>query len=88
MSVLHRTPENTGDKVALALVKLARCVSQSHFCYIETDGYIIISWGFDLVSRYKYKPIPPNSKLSVAEMRKEGYLMAESEWLMVRRLII
>ncbi|KAF8606943.1 alternative oxidase [Ceratobasidium sp. AG-I] len=63
VSVFHRTPENAGDKVALALVKLAR-------------------WGFDLVSRYRSKPIPPNSKLSVAELRKEGYLMAESEWLM------
>jgi len=63
VSVYHRTPEGAGDKIALALVKLAR-------------------WGFDFVSRYKYKPIPPNSNMSLAELRKGGYLMTESEWLM------
>ncbi|QRV77572.1 alternative oxidase [Ceratobasidium sp. AG-Ba] len=63
VSVLHRTPETAGDKIALRLVKLCR-------------------WGFDLFSGYKHKPIPPGSNMSVAELRKGGYLMTESEWLM------
>ena len=40
--------------------------------------------GFDLVSRYKHKPIPPNSNMSLAELRKGGYLMDEQQWLYVR----
>ncbi|KAG8743528.1 hypothetical protein FRC10_011919 [Ceratobasidium sp. 414] len=41
-------------------------------------------WGFDLFSGYKYKPIPPGSNMSLAELRKGGYIMTESEWLMKR----
>ncbi|KAG8767585.1 hypothetical protein FRC12_006160 [Ceratobasidium sp. 428] len=63
VTVFHRAPETTGDRIALGLVKLAR-------------------WGFDLFSGYKYKPIPPGSNMSLAELRKGGYIMTESEWLM------
>ncbi|KAJ6632402.1 alternative oxidase-domain-containing protein [Mycena sp. CBHHK59/15] len=38
-------------------------------------------WGFDLVSRYKHKETPPDSKMTVAELRKEGYLLDERGWL-------
>ncbi|KAG9125744.1 hypothetical protein FRC07_006403 [Ceratobasidium sp. 392] len=41
-------------------------------------------WGFDLFSGYKYKPIPPGSNMSLAELRKGGYIMTEPEWLMKR----
>ncbi|PAV17270.1 alternative oxidase [Pyrrhoderma noxium] len=36
---------------------------------------------FDLVSGYKNKQIPVGSTMSVAELRKEGYLMTEKGWL-------
>ncbi|KZT40661.1 AOX, alternative oxidase mitochondrial precursor [Sistotremastrum suecicum HHB10207 ss-3] len=38
--------------------------------------------GFDLVSRYKHKPIPANHNMSLEELRKGGYVMDESQWLM------
>ncbi|KAJ7485040.1 AOX, alternative oxidase mitochondrial precursor [Mycena galericulata] len=38
-------------------------------------------WGFDLVSRYKHKDIPPASTMTIAELRKEGYLLDETGWL-------
>lgn len=38
-------------------------------------------WGFDFVSRYKHKPIPPEHNMSLAELRKGGYLLDEKNWL-------
>ncbi|THH16546.1 hypothetical protein EW146_g4094 [Bondarzewia mesenterica] len=40
-----------------------------------------VIWGFDVVSRYKHKPIPPNTNMTVAELRKGGYVMDEHQWL-------
>ncbi|KAK7690026.1 hypothetical protein QCA50_006670 [Cerrena zonata] len=41
----------------------------------------LLRWGFDLVSGYKHKPIPPNSNMSLEELRKGGYVMTEHDWL-------
>jgi hypothetical protein len=38
-------------------------------------------FGFDVVSRYKHKETPPDSTMTVQELRKEGYLLDESGWL-------
>ncbi|TDL23185.1 AOX, alternative oxidase mitochondrial precursor [Rickenella mellea] len=37
--------------------------------------------GFDLVSGYKHKEIPPNSTMNLDELRKGGYVMDEHGWL-------
>ncbi|GAB1520813.1 inducible alternative oxidase 2 [Rhizoctonia solani] len=37
---------------------------------------------FDILSGYKHKPIPEGSNMSIAELRKGGYLMTEEGWLM------
>jgi len=44
----------------------------------------LVRWGFDLVSGYKSKPIPPGSNMSLEELRKGGYCMDEHGWLNVR----
>ena len=44
---------------------------------------IVDRWGFDIVSGYKHKPIPPNSNMSLEELRKGGYVMDEHAWLNV-----
>ncbi|KAA1472799.1 alternative oxidase [Dentipellis sp. KUC8613] len=41
----------------------------------------ILRWGFDVVSGYKHKPIPPEKNLSLEELRKGGYIMNEHDWL-------
>ncbi|KAI0070147.1 AOX-domain-containing protein [Panus rudis PR-1116 ss-1] len=41
----------------------------------------ILRWGFDFISGYKHKPIPPNSNMTVEELRKGGYIMSEDQWL-------
>ncbi|KAH8104573.1 AOX, alternative oxidase mitochondrial precursor [Cristinia sonorae] len=41
----------------------------------------ILRTGFDLISGYKHKEIPPNSSMSLEELRKKGYIMDESQWL-------
>jgi hypothetical protein len=43
-----------------------------------------LRYGFDVVSRYKHKEIPPASTMTVEELRKEGYLLDEKGWLNVR----
>ncbi|KZT12063.1 AOX, alternative oxidase mitochondrial precursor [Laetiporus sulphureus 93-53] len=46
----------------------------------------LLRLGFDVVSGYKHKPLPPNYKeMSIAELRKAGYIMDEHQWL--RRFI-
>jgi len=40
-----------------------------------------VRWGFDFVSGYRHKPIPPDSKLTVDQLRKEGYILDEHQWL-------
>lgn len=43
-------------------------------------------WGFDLVSGYKHKPLPPNAdKMSLQELQDGGYLMNEAQWLKVSK---
>ncbi|KAF8575443.1 alternative oxidase [Ramaria rubella] len=38
--------------------------------------------GFDLVSRYKHKPIPKSAKnMTTEELRKAGYVMDDHQWL-------
>ncbi|KAF7368726.1 Alternative oxidase [Mycena venus] len=38
-------------------------------------------WGFDFVSGYKHKEIPPGSMMTLEELRKGGYLLDETGWL-------
>ncbi|EIW80948.1 alternative oxidase [Coniophora puteana RWD-64-598 SS2] len=38
-------------------------------------------WGFDFVSGYKHKPIPPNHDMSLEELQKGGYVLTERAWL-------
>ncbi|KAA1476612.1 AOX, alternative oxidase mitochondrial precursor [Dentipellis sp. KUC8613] len=41
----------------------------------------ILRWGFDLVSGYKHKPVPPGANMSLEELQKGGYIMTEHDWL-------
>ncbi|KAH9891657.1 alternative oxidase [Cubamyces lactineus] len=46
----------------------------------------LLRWGFDIASGYKHKPLPPNAKeLTLDDLRRDGYLMDESQWL--RRIL-
>ncbi|EPT05245.1 hypothetical protein FOMPIDRAFT_1139333 [Fomitopsis schrenkii] len=46
----------------------------------------ILRWGFDIVSGYKHKPLPPNYRsMSLEELKKGGYVMDERHWL--RRIL-
>jgi hypothetical protein len=42
-----------------------------------------VRWGFDLVSGYKHKPIPADSKMSLEDLKKGGYILDEKAWLSV-----
>lgn len=38
--------------------------------------------GFDIVSRYKHKPVPEVAKnMTTEELRKAGYIMDDKQWL-------
>jgi len=38
-------------------------------------------WGFDFVSGYVHKTIPPGSNMSLEELRKGKYVLDEKQWL-------
>ncbi|KAH9989695.1 AOX, alternative oxidase mitochondrial precursor [Russula compacta] len=38
-------------------------------------------WGFDLVTGYTHKPIPPGSNMSLEELRKGKHILDEKQWL-------
>ncbi|KAF9267515.1 mitochondrial alternative oxidase [Marasmius fiardii PR-910] len=38
-------------------------------------------WGYDFVTGYKHKTIPPGKEMTLAELRKEGYLLDDKAWL-------
>ncbi|KAH9969707.1 alternative oxidase [Russula dissimulans] len=38
-------------------------------------------WGFDVVSGYTHKTIPPGSNMSLEELRKGKYVLDEKQWL-------
>ncbi|KAL1748043.1 alternative oxidase-domain-containing protein [Schizophyllum fasciatum] len=39
-------------------------------------------WGFDVVSGYKHKPLPPDAhKMTVQSLRKDGYILGPDGWL-------
>ncbi|GAA5866901.1 hypothetical protein JCM8547_003911 [Rhodosporidiobolus lusitaniae] len=71
VDVVHLEPKTLSDKVAFGLVKSAR-------------------WGFDLVTGYKHaspeEALAAAKKdgkgdLTVDQLRKEGYLMTEEQWM-------
>ncbi|KAJ7674062.1 alternative oxidase-domain-containing protein [Mycena polygramma] len=69
------TPEEV--KAVHVLHKSANTVSDK----IAYGLVKIARFGFDLVSRYKHKEIPAGSTMTVEELRKEGYLLTERQWL-------
>ncbi|KAF9651615.1 alternative oxidase [Thelephora ganbajun] len=45
-------------------------------------GFVkFLRWGFDFVSMYKHKEIPPNSSMTLQQLREGGYTMDPSQWL-------
>lgn len=44
--------------------------------------------GFDLLSGYKHKDIPPNSNMTLEQLRKEGYLLDDHAWMNVTTRMI
>ncbi|KAK7056713.1 inducible alternative oxidase 2 [Paramarasmius palmivorus] len=40
-------------------------------------------WGYDFVTGYKHKTLPPANNMTLAELRKEGYLLDDKAWLSV-----
>ncbi|KAG7088533.1 hypothetical protein E1B28_012516 [Marasmius oreades] len=38
-------------------------------------------WGYDLVTGYKHRTIPPGKEMTLAQLRKEGYLLDDKAWL-------
>ncbi|KAJ6551936.1 alternative oxidase-domain-containing protein [Mycena capillaripes] len=79
-----------GDWVLFHPVYTAEEMRAVHVLHKESNtvsdkiayGLVKLSrFGFDVVSRYKHKEIPPGSTMTVEELRKEGYLLDERGWL-------
>ncbi|CAK5267167.1 unnamed protein product [Mycena citricolor] len=48
---------------------------------IASKLVLLARFGFDFVSGYKHKEIPPESNMTVEDLRKNGYLLDEHGWL-------
>ena len=83
VQVLHRSPQTLSDKFAYGLARSCRYV---HIALLRCQAFFEYSnrWGFDFVSGYKHKPIPPGLNLSLEELRKQKYVMDEKQWMTVR----
>lgn len=64
-------------KAVEVLQREAKTVSDKIACNLVK----LTRWGFDLVSGYKHKPIPADSKMSLEELKKGGYILDEKAWL-------
>ncbi|KAG1742397.1 AOX, alternative oxidase mitochondrial precursor [Suillus paluster] len=64
-------------KAVEVLQREAKTISDKIACNLVK----LTRWGFDLVSGYKHKPIPADSKMSLEELRKGGYILDEKAWL-------
>ncbi|KAG1772293.1 AOX, alternative oxidase mitochondrial precursor [Suillus occidentalis] len=72
VEVLQREAKTISDKIAYNLVKVDKYRASTH---------VYVRWGFDLVSGYKHRPIPADSKMSLEELKKGGYILDEKAWL-------
>lgn len=42
----------------------------------------LLRFGFDLLSGYRHKEIPPNTSMTLQELREKGYVMDQHQWLL------
>ncbi|RPD78161.1 alternative oxidase [Lentinus tigrinus ALCF2SS1-7] len=73
-------PVYTPDELRACQVLHRECKTMSDSV---AYGFVKLArWAFDLVSGYKHKPLPPNaSSMSIEQLRKEGCLMDDGQWL-------
>nr|ABN09948.3 mitochondrial alternative oxidase [Moniliophthora perniciosa]AEL23664.1 mitochondrial alternative oxidase [Moniliophthora perniciosa] len=64
-------------KVVEVLHREATCLSDR----VAAGLVGLCRWGYDFVTRYKHKTIPPGKNMTLAELRKEGYLLDDKAWL-------
>lgn len=69
--------------MAAGLVQFARFVSTIPLMYVDLDANCRFRWGYDLVTGYKHKEIPPEANMTLEQLRKEGYLLDDKQWLQV-----
>ena len=84
---MFRDAKTFQDKAAAGFVKFLRYPVRwfviFHFPLFSHP--VTCRLGFDFVSRYKHKEIPPNSSMTLQQLREEGYTMDPAQWLAVSR---
>lgn len=84
--VMFRDARTFQDKIAAGFVKFLRHAGYPPWLWPHADLNTFTSrWGFDFISRYKHKQIPPNSSMTLQQLREEGYTMDPTQWLAVSR---
>ena len=83
LKVMHREAKTMSDKVAVLFVRLLRYVSHLNLMDAHVKRRCASRFGFDIVSGYRHKDIPPDSKMTLEELKKKGYVMDEAQWLSV-----
>ncbi|KAJ3717038.1 alternative oxidase [Lentinula raphanica] len=88
--VSHQNTANHGDWVLFHPVytpeelKAVEVLHREATCFSDKLAANLVKlcrWGYDLVSRYKHKTIPPDSNMTLEQLRKEGYVLDDKQWL-------
>ncbi|KAJ3788384.1 mitochondrial alternative oxidase [Lentinula aff. detonsa] len=88
--VSHQNPTHHGDWVLFHPVytpeelKAVEVLHREATCFSDKLAANLVKisrWGYDLVSGYKHKVIPPGADMTLQQLRKEGYVLDEKQWL-------
>ncbi|KAL0064691.1 inducible alternative oxidase 2 [Marasmius tenuissimus] len=87
---VHGNAVVTGDWVLFHPVytpeelKAVEVLHREATCFSDRAAASLVKlsrWGYDFFTGYRHKKIPPGSEMTLAELRKEGYLLDDKAWL-------
>ncbi|KAJ4482212.1 mitochondrial alternative oxidase [Lentinula aciculospora] len=88
--ISHQNTGNHGDWVLFHPVytpeelKAVEVLHREATCFSDKLAVNLVKlcrWGYDFVSGYKHKVIPPGANMTLQQLRKEGYVLDEKQWL-------
>lgn len=74
---MRRDAKTFSDKLASSLVRLTRYVFKLNYVLVTDMLAYCYRWGFDFVSGYRHKPIPPGSNMTASGICVQHFLLKQ-----------